>query len=1015
MGNGVPRRHEAKSLSIHSLLAFGNISIGTNAPPTAMAPRLDFRDKLEIMVGGEPDLFAALQWRYQLAPTLQGRNSDLQEVLNWAENGQDSISVRLISGGGGTGKTRLAAEAARLLRGRGWSAGFVPRHTSQATTIHTDLRKILMIFDYPEERMDVVHGLVQAIRDIPDNQVEFPIRILFVSRREFGEWSDVADSLGPRFGRHELASLYALDGDAAKAIYAETAAGFAKLLGRAAIPETGAGEWFAEKSDRRTPLVAMAAAIHQQITGRAGFGLGAPELIAALAKHEGIRARAVSITAGLGERGLPRLLALSALSDTGLSERQCRELGTLEATPLKGQALIDALANTPWWKRSELDGRMHLPRPEPDRMAAVFMGQALLEDASEALPDWIAVPAMPQGGSFGDTVGRIGFDLLDGRASWSRELEEALEIMLDKEPTRVDLLLNLADHEYTVFSSGFTSAILTRLLQRKGLDPQLRARILRQLTEAHLKVRRLEEALIASEEALALDRSVSKEFPNKHTRDLAESLGTVARVLNELGRSEDALAFAQESVDLCRQLANEKPELGRILLSWSLNILANVLGGQGREELALVTGQEAISLCHILAKDRPNQFADTLAMYLHNQAGTYFKMGRPEESINSIQEAVSIRQTLAKDKPDLFTPLLGTSLISMSNTLSKLGRLEEALDAAQEATDLYRVLAKARPKVFTSDLAWSLNTLANRFSGLGQPGHALEAIQEASTCYRIAAKAWPEIHTGHLASSLNNLALDLSKMGHHEEALPVAEEALSLRRALAEEKPHKFTPDLASSFNTLIGCLSYLGEFGKALTAAEEAVEIYRKLSNIDPEAYSPRFAMALGNLSNVLTHEGQHKKALDAAVEAVRLRRALASSRPAVFSAGLASSLVSLANSFRMHGRYDEALASAEEAVSLRTSLANDLPEKYVADLAEAQVILALSFHALDRLEEAHAIAEAATRNLSSVFLRRPSAYYQWMSAAAKVYIGSCNALNRSPDNKLLWPIFKKLEAFDQ
>ena len=87
---------------------------GGSSPDTAAAyePVLKTFPLEDAFEDGEPDLLRVLRWDYGLAETLYGRDDELRAILNWAEGGPNTATVRLITGEGGAGKTRLAAAAA---------------------------------------------------------------------------------------------------------------------------------------------------------------------------------------------------------------------------------------------------------------------------------------------------------------------------------------------------------------------------------------------------------------------------------------------------------------------------------------------------------------------------------------------------------------------------------------------------------------------------------------------------------------------------------------------------------------------------------------------------------------------------------------------------------------------------------------------------------------------------------------------------------------------------------------
>jgi hypothetical protein len=67
---------------------------------------------------GPFEIFNLLRWTSQLI----GRDRGKQDLLSWATTGR-GLRIRLLSGPGGAGKTRLAAELAQSLRDDGWHPG----------------------------------------------------------------------------------------------------------------------------------------------------------------------------------------------------------------------------------------------------------------------------------------------------------------------------------------------------------------------------------------------------------------------------------------------------------------------------------------------------------------------------------------------------------------------------------------------------------------------------------------------------------------------------------------------------------------------------------------------------------------------------------------------------------------------------------------------------------------------------------------------------------------------------
>lgn len=125
------------------------------------------------------------------------------------------LGIRLYTGPGGMGKTRLALEVCRRLRARGWQAGFVPHHRSAAETWAT-LEEIggarLLVIDYSETRRPLI---VALLKQILQSNGSAPVRILLLARAALDWWDQlraagegVGELLsGPATHWHELRPL----------------------------------------------------------------------------------------------------------------------------------------------------------------------------------------------------------------------------------------------------------------------------------------------------------------------------------------------------------------------------------------------------------------------------------------------------------------------------------------------------------------------------------------------------------------------------------------------------------------------------------------------------------------------------------------------------------------------------------------------------------------------------------------------------------------------------------------
>ncbi len=130
---------------------------------------------------------------YGIVP-FAGRDGDLETLQAWCLNGT-SPAVRRITGAGGSGKTRLAAEACVRMAGQGWQAGFAdPKAPDGRAQLEFD-RPTLLVVDDADLNVTLLADLVRTVSYWPPGTP--PVRLLLLARHTTGWW----DTLNQRTGR----------------------------------------------------------------------------------------------------------------------------------------------------------------------------------------------------------------------------------------------------------------------------------------------------------------------------------------------------------------------------------------------------------------------------------------------------------------------------------------------------------------------------------------------------------------------------------------------------------------------------------------------------------------------------------------------------------------------------------------------------------------------------------------------------------------------------------------------
>ena len=767
------------------------------------------------------------------AVTFHGREPELQNLLHWCHQDQDTFSVRLLTGPGGQGKTRLARYLAATVREAGWIAAHLRPDLADDPTrpgpdwspLDTSLPRLLVL-DYAETLPHQVRRLIEHLR-----HTRHRTRLLLLARAE-GEWK--SDPLGA-------------GADTRTILAAAPATELGPLLARDARPTT------------RTLAFTTATADLARLLGQVR---GLPQadwtaIAAALRPPDDLAHPRYNSALTL------QMTALAALLQHGPAP-----VGTAPGQPVEA-VLLDH--EDRYWHGTAASPMFQLAhlRPAALRRAvatAVAFGAA---DQAEALTTTRQIPGLP---------GDRALDV----AEWLRALYPSAPDRYwgTLQPDRLaeyHASTQLTGPGDQTLTSPFTSATDTQ--QTQAITVLGRAAI------AHANAGRTS----AGTQVLhALDTALDVAAPGPEALQAATAaLPYPSRTLARL-----ALRLAKELAAAYRDLAEEDPEMYEPALAVSLNNLSLRYAEVGRREEAWAASEEAASVFQRLDAEDPGRHEPDLAASLNNLSLRHAEVGRREEALAKMKEAIGIRQRLAGWDPDAYEPALAASLNNLSVLYEGVGRWEEAEAASERAAAIYRRLAEADPDAYEADLAMALTNLSVDYLQVERPEKALTVGNEAVAIYRRLALADPDAYEADLAMALNNLANCCGKVVRRwEEALTLGNEAVAIYRRLAQADPHVYEPDVAMALNNLSNRYWEAGRQTEALAAIEEATSIRRHLVQAQPDIHDPELARALFTLAKVVARGPQElPHALEAATEAVEIFSKLAERWPSAYGARLRS-----------------------------------------------------------------------------------------------------------------------------
>ena len=775
---------------------------------------------------------------------LVGREMELDDLRGWLHK-ETPISVRVLTANAGYGKTRLALELIEEMVSQGWHAGFLTRAELTRFRKQRDLAgwgwnvPILAVVDYASASARDLHAWLKELADnaIWDNAEARngrPLRLLLLERqaeRGSGWWAEVfgrgddAAVLEKLADPSEPVALRPLD-DAGqrRAILTKT---LASLGSTVTLPAVGDDSDFDRRLTELTwagvPLLLMLAAA---TAAREGFGqvlaMGSGDLAFSVVETEVARILKVMESQNVSTSLVPLVKHVTAVATLrqGLTSEVAREMIEQESEelgynlPNGSAALRDALA-------------MALPNDgggiasvEPDMIGEALLLDVWRDDNTHALPA-ISRAYATDPDAVAKTIIRTCQDyVIRGHRHPLNWLEKI----------RAD------------------STDLYALIHLSSMMPKLTLELREIAAE-------LDKTIVAKAYPPAGDLRGLRQFTI-----LADSLHNLSNSFSYLGERENALATIEDAVSLDRELTRILPDVGRPKLATSLNSLSNRLSDLGQREKALAASKEAVEISRDLATSRPDTFLPELANCLNGRSICLHNLGRQEEALAAIEEAVAIRRDLVTGHSDAYRPDLASSLLNLSAYLSNLGRREDALAASEEATTIGRDLAAASPDAYRPHLVVYLNNLSNHLSKLGQHDEALAVIKEAVALGRDLTAASPEAFRPDLARSLINLSNRFFDLGGQEKGLAAIEEGVMLYRDLAAIHPDTFRPHLAMCLNNLSRRFFDLCRQEKAFDAIEEAVATLRELFLAQPMAFEQQMALMVSNYLELCKEAGREK-----------------------------------------------------------------------------------------------------------------------------------------------------------
>ncbi|MEU9300974.1 tetratricopeptide repeat protein [Streptomyces sp. NPDC048269] len=930
--------------------------------------------------------------RHEVVP-FTGRVDDLAALAGWRDgktrDGQPiAASVALLHGGGGQGKTRLAAELARRTAALGgwkvWQAARTGTTTAAAgrTRKSTLGRNALVVVDYAERWP--APELVSLLEELAARRGT-RLRVLLIARSP-DWWSLLLDDLRKQgYAQAEFPLESLPEGDVDARLQAFTVA--RERFGRALGLSKEDAETIGEPGNLDDAAYGLTLTVHMAA-------------LVAVYTH---------IHGGEPPRDPGALSAYLLDRERGhWSKLKQRDPDCAVPVGVMTQAVYTATLTRPRRYRAALTALKDAEVEDPASHPQVLREHAACYPPTE--PKTYLEPLYPD---------RLGEDFVALSTPGPPAGSHLSTVWAEQAAAR--LLRATADFPPGTPAPEWSRDVLTNLINAAARWPHLAAGELAPLAIEHpglmlhagnaalVVLARIEDMPIEALEAIEsaapardpdLDvgiAEITEIFSAERIPSASDPAAKAALYskrawrLSNSGRHEEALEAIEKAVELHRVLAHGGHAEQLSELAWALNGLSNELHWTGRHRAALEAAQESVALLAAVVQNRPEKIANlavastTLSLRLDEQ-------GRTAQGLELLENAVRITRLTADASPADFRPDLAGMLHNLGSQLSRVGRFREALTAETEACSIYRQLAEQEPKAYTEALANALDGLANALGGLGRHREALASGEEAVGILRAGAEDNPGAYGPPLANALLNLGVSSGESGSLREAVRFCRESVAMSRELVVRSRAAHLPLLARAVMNLGIWLGESGFHGEAVGFSEEAVSLFRELVGLDSESHLPGFAESLLNLGPRLAETGRIEEGAAASREAVELYRRLSPANPVVHRRNLAITLVNLGNGLSRQRDPAAAVACFREAAVLARKVAEDNPGGGLPILASVLINLASQLNAAGlQAESLTAVYEAVAIQRSMA--KADAAAHEPVLAAALVIL--CDGLS--------------------
>lgn len=480
------------------------------------------------------------------------------------------------------------------------------------------------------------------------------------------------------------------------------------------------------------------------------------------------------------------------------------------------------------------------------------------------------------------------------------------------------------------------------------------------------EVERWGEALLATKEALVIDRKLAFENAD-YFFNFTTSVENHWNNFRKLKQFNEALSLSKNGVEDLKILKSKNMDV----YDWSearmLHLYSESLWDTGSRKESYDVAEQEIRIYRSRTNNHKkssllSEYYLDLARAIESLANKLVEDNQFEDSFDAYAESIQIYKNLTKIQSN--QNILWEHSRTLKNygfLLKKTDRQKELLATLKDEIEINRNLCKEEKSIFSgltikeiqevkalleNDNIENLNgydlinekqkVLRRAEETLWKSGHKDAALKLMLARINIFKNKYPIDNSPYLeeiAYGLNNYCLRLLKVEKHKEALEACNESIVIKNKLAKQNPEKYSESLVNSLENQALILSKLGNHKESIETMKDALEISQNNFSHKYSEYSDKyFADCLNSYSCRLKEANLKEEAIRVSAEEIKIRRIIAKTKK-----DNASRVNELANSLTNYGNYlselnrtSDAIEATLEGINIQREITSKKPSEY-------------------------------------------------------------------------------------